>query len=326
MKPKRRRNPSKSGASESDSATIDYQTTTSPSSARNSQQQKSYVIQDNGATPSRPFVTSPGTPDHGSNSDPLCEQELRERISKVISNDPSFLQSIIEPIASLVSDKIINTSCSQIIDKLAENLLKNKTFITSIADSVKDAIAQEIYEATTIDTAKHADELSLLSQKYKEISTLNRNLTDNLDDLEQYSRRNCLLLHGIKESSDEKTDQIVIQIINDKLHLNLQPGDIDRSHRLGQSRKRPNMKPRSIIIKFVSYRSRSTVFKNKRLLKGSGLVITENLTRRRNELLKAAKACPYVEAAWSMDGRIILLRNDKKTSISSMQELEKYTS
>ena len=37
-----------------------------------------------------------------------------------------------------------------------------------------------------------------------------------VDNLQQYSRRNCLLFHEITESSDEDTDQLVIDQCNEK--------------------------------------------------------------------------------------------------------------
>lgn len=275
----------------------------------------------------------PMTPIHD-NTNPLQNaQELRDHISSVIVNDPSFLQSIIEPIATMVADKIISTSCSKLISNLANNLVANKTFLASISSSVHDAIAQEVYEATSMDTESQRKDITKLDRQYQEISKLNRKLTDDLDNMEQYSRHNCLLLHGIRESTTEVTDKLIIQTINDKLNLNIKQDDIDRSHRIGQPRKHPpgasnsHHKPRPIIIKFVSYRTRSLVFMNKRHLKGSGLLITENLTRRRSELLQAAKASPSVEAAWTKDGRIILLlENNKKVSVSSLSELNNFIS
>ena len=62
--------------------------------------------------------------------------------------------------------------------------------------------------------------------------------------------------------------------------------DIERAHRLGKqlsenSFSERDKKSRSIIIKFASYRKRREVFRHKKKLKGSGLVIAENLTKKR---------------------------------------------
>ena len=42
-------------------------------------------------------------------------------------------------------------------------------------------------------------------------------LYDRIDDLEQYSRRNCLLFVGIEERDDEDTDALVLDVCNSEL-------------------------------------------------------------------------------------------------------------
>ena len=50
-----------------------------------------------------------------------------------------------------------------------------------------------------------------------------------LDRYEQYSRRNCLLIHGVKV-----TDEVVIKIFEKKMKEIVSANDIDSSHRLGK--------------------------------------------------------------------------------------------
>ena len=62
----------------------------------------------------------------------------------------------------------------------------------------------------------------------------------NLDRHEQYSRRNCLLTHGVKENEKEDTDEVVTEF-EKKIEEKLSANDIDRSDGLGknQSGSRP---------------------------------------------------------------------------------------
>ena len=76
-------------------------------------------------------------------------------------------------------------------------------------------------------------------------------LRDELDSQEQYSRRNCLLLHGVPET-DADTTAAALGIIDRNLNIKLPRNTIDRSHRLG--RDTGEGKPRPIILKFVSFR------------------------------------------------------------------------
>ena len=77
-----------------------------------------------------------------------------------------------------------------------------------------------------------------------------------------------------------------------------------------------NTRPRPIIVKFRSYETRRRVFSAKRKLKGSKVVVTENLTKRRSELYKKVRALSNVQCAWTIDGRIVCLPdNGRKETI-----------
>ena len=113
------------------------------------------------------------------------------------------------------------------------------------------------------------------------------------DDTEQYSRRSCLILTGITERQGENTDDLILNAFNTYLGINLDLYETDRSHCLGRKRtdQDEHQIDRPIIIKFIGYRSRQKVFKQKRKLKGNrtGISLFENLTKRRTMLMKEVK-------------------------------------
>ena len=106
-------------------------------------------------------------------------------------------------------------------------------------------------------------EVETLTYARQTLSKDVNNTVKKLDEIEQCSRRNCLIFTGIKEDSDpsrEDTDEVVINICNAKLCLDITEDSIDRSHRLGrwhsitaQSQTEfETPKPRAIIIKFIN--------------------------------------------------------------------------
>ena len=105
-------------------------------------------------------------------------------------------------------------------------------------------------------------------------------LENKIDRQEQYSRRNCILIHGITENKEENTDQQAIRFINENLDIKIDEIDIDRSHRIGRYDK-TKKKARPIIVKFARYNVRGRVFREKRKLKGTGKTITESLTTKK---------------------------------------------
>ena len=49
-----------------------------------------------------------------------------------------------------------------------------------------------------------------------------------IDRQVQYSRHNCLLLHGILEGQRENTDDLVLETLNEKMHVDLTFSDLDK--------------------------------------------------------------------------------------------------
>ena len=89
---------------------------------------------------------------------------------------------------------------------------------------------------------KEKDEL--INSLQIEVSSLKvevKNLEKKTNDQEQYSRRNCFLIHGLNETKTENMDKMVLDVINDKLNMEMSQVSIDRSHRLGK-RKGPCQK------------------------------------------------------------------------------------
>ena len=157
-----------------------------------------------------------------------------------------------------------------------------------------------------------------------EINKLDR----SLDDQEQRSRNYCLLLHGIVEDAREETDDIVLNIINNELGLNnISMVNIQRSHRLGprnNSRVTRNNKgkPRPIIFRFTDFRSRKMVFSNKKKLKGKGISISENLTKKRYELYQLAVTKYGFGKVWTIEGRVATKIGERVVFINSAEVIE----
>ena len=82
-----------------------------------------------------------------------------------------------------------------------------------------------------------------LTEKFGKLSSL-------VDRQEQYSMRNCILIHAVKENQNKDTDEVVINKIKSEMDLEISPGDIDLTHRIVVPSKGKN---RPLIVKFVRY-------------------------------------------------------------------------
>ena len=76
--------------------------------------------------------------------------------------------------------------------------------------------------------------INQLEKTIENLAEKQKSLSSEIDDLEQYSRRNCLILHGVDESNDENTNEILIKPFSEELGVEIKEDDLGRSHRLGE--------------------------------------------------------------------------------------------
>ena len=180
---------------------------------------------------------------------------------------------------------------------------------TQINDSTHNITTQcEQLNASIVDLTTSKNNMEQKINPLKETLDTKCNTIDKLEstlnDLEQYSRRNCLRIFGVPQRPDEKTDEAVLDVAR-RIGVQLGIPDIDRSHRVG---KQPSGdRSRGIIVKLASYRTRQKLIQNRRKLKGTGITIHEDLTSKNRELLLKAQGHEKVTSAWTVDGRVFIL-------------------
>ena len=196
------------------------------------------------------------------------------------------------------------------IKEFFNNLVKNLATIESIQplvtnDSMNDLLnklEERIsvkFEQKISEQAKRITELeSTLVLRQKTVDALLENVEIKIDNNEQYSRRDCLRIHGIEAADNEDVGEVVVGCFKD-VGIDLGKSAIDRTHRVGNvyEDRDSKKKVRSIIVKFRSwderskfYRARPTAFSGGK--KKPGVLpfhVSLDLTHRRYNLLKHAR-------------------------------------
>ena len=133
------------------------------------------------------------------------------------------------------------------------------------------------------------------------------------DDLEQYTRKNSLEIHGVPEPAYTSTEEVVLKLAG-AINVDINPEDIEISLKLN----RKGVKP--IIVKFQNHKVQSRLYKARTKLKNvrvsdsfpfstaATIVASEriylngNLTSYSRELLKQANRKRKDDvSAWSID-------------------------
>lgn len=227
---------------------------------------------------------------------------------------------------------------SKTVADLNTDLTKFKSEILQELESFRGQFSTDSSAGKSVEAVPSKDALNSFQNKImRKFSKMEEDLKafdERLDDLENYSRRNCLVVHGVPEEPREDIDAVVQDFFRTDLRL---AGidvmvHVDRCHRLGPPPPKntkntdgpeEEKKRRPIIIKFCSYRVRSRVWLNKKVLKGSRKVITESLTTQRIKLLQEAKKVFTMANVWTSDGRIMLkYPNGSKASVTTKAGLE----
>ncbi|MCG8047964.1 MAG: hypothetical protein N0E48_20485, partial [Candidatus Thiodiazotropha endolucinida] len=214
--------------------------------------------------------------------------------------------------------------------------------IMRIAQQVKQIMADEVerlvkerVEIATAELSSQVESLKDVNSRLREdLSKLESKLTTKIDDLEQYSRRACLRISGIKEEVNENTDQLVLDLAT-KLKIDLDPNDIDRSHRIGPVRTdgdggRQSTRPREIIVKLKSYQVRLALLKGRKTLRTNreAIFINEDLTQKRKSLAyecRQLKRERKILSTWVYDGNVFVTdRSGLKVKVTQDDELDPY--
>ena len=227
---------------------------------------------------------------------------INKKLANVITKDDSTLQNLIRETFKEMKEELLK-SVSHRIDILEGKLFEKEQENDELKTKVKDL--QTVNETLRTRTIK----------KVVELEEDNLKLEEDINNLEQYGRRNSIRIFGIPEGPNEtaeQTAQAAAEILNARIpNVNIKRYNVDIAHRLGN--KTDGTKPRPIIMKFNSRMTRDAVFSGRRSLKNTNIFVNEDLTRENNYILTCVrkKKCEEIDSAWTVNGKIFYKNKDK---------------
>lgn len=237
---------------------------------------------------------------------------------------------------------IIEQSVKTALDKFSSNVtdLINSKFsaieqrLTEIENSLEGRISHlatidERLHAISTDCAVKLGEISP-SQIAEKISTLKRTCDIQVNDIEQHSRLQNIRIHGLVVPEGLASTTAVTDFVKASLKLSdVSECDIDISHPLPSRDKHPagqgtvSLRPPSIIVRFARRQVRDRVLRQRKLLKGTKVVITEDLTVLNSQLLNRLHKSDRINSAWTWQGKVYcVLTNGKKTAVKPFQTID----
>ena len=251
---------------------------------------------------------------------------LLDKLLGSLSNDDSLLERFIQYLFQMRG----------IQSKITEQMTTAATVAASaatanISDSIEETVS--VNRATTL--AHSMEKLAVA------VSKLNSDLVSSnqkCDDLEQYSRRNNIIISNVPVKDSSTLETQVCNILNDYVTPPLEPTDIEHTHRIyRKASKATSDRPPDIIVKFQIYRSWATVLTketmvtlkemNDRQPDKNKIYISEDLTKIRKEFFfyksHTLKKKGYLKSTLTRDGKIIAnIDDNNRCFFTSQSDLE----
>lgn len=171
-------------------------------------------------------------------------------------------------------------------------------------------------ESETIQT--HANlitrDINRLTRESEHIDQFMDDLEYDIDEFDMYNRENNILIIGLPENKNEDAIDTAVEFFCEMLNVNLERDAIVFAHRISSKRH--------LMLQFFHAEHKEQIIHARRKLKGSGIVIYEDLSPKRYDLLNRARNVDGV-SAWTVRGRITAVQDYVKYHVDSMADVTK---
>ena len=251
----------------------------------------------------------------------------------VKSSLPGLVTSIMQShVTKIVDDYISSTEFQRsLADSINFDAAGSETQLGSSEKKINELINSNQAKTTKLDEelTKLKNNLTLKDKAIAGLEDDNYRLSQEVDDLEQYTRKTNVRIYGVAEQPEENTDNLAVHFFKSELNVHVASNDISRSHRVG---KKSGAKPRPIIVRLTKHNTKVAVMSRRRVLKEHKrpFNLQEDLTINRREILKYLNKDieeGIVSKVWTVDG-VICVRpsgdssvNERCPSLEDCQEI-----
>ena len=250
------------------------------------------------------------------------------------------VQSTPSKITEEIGDKDTGVTSSQLLQERENALATVKQNAPEWFTEAFDYILKDLNytRECTLDMTSYKASCEENTKKLKQLESRvnclekkNRTLEDHILRLEDYSRRNILIIKGIPEDGPaENCNTVVKNFLNSKLKVpTVDNIDISSVHRLGKPphmQPSPVKKPRNMILRLANLSDRDLIWKHRFNLKSTPFILNEDfspLTQERRKQLQpyfiAARKHPSVKRCQLI--RDCLMINGQRYTIDEIDSL-----
>ncbi|OWF36874.1 Protein unc-13-like C [Mizuhopecten yessoensis] len=235
-------------------------------------------------------------------------KKFGEGMMRAMSSLESKVCCIDQKLSEMVTVESLNDKFSKMATKT--DLEKATSEIVNRLNDKVDILENRVFdlETTNDELKKKVTRLENNMEKMKEaiseVGYAAEKAEYGVNEIGQYTRKSSVRIFGLEDDRDEKVENTcekVNALLQSKLEMQIQNSDIDIAHRLGRFDSKKN---RSIIVKFICRRKKNECIANRYKLKGTGIVIKDDLTQENQHLLDMCYYDDRVKQSWSDNGKM----------------------
>ena len=191
------------------------------------------------------------------------------------------------------------------VEESLQTILSNQDSMKKRLDCMEGEMSAmktglEVLEKKELENAtKLAEQDGKLEWQYDMI----KNAEFELVRQEQYSRKASVRILGVEEKEGEVLEAVCINLLKDEIGVDITSRDIEIVHRTG--RRREDRRPRAILLKCLSHKTKSEIMVKKKTAKN--IRIFEDLAFGIKKMLDEVvrnKQRLNVESIWTIDGKL----------------------
>ncbi|CAG9822001.1 unnamed protein product [Phaedon cochleariae] len=205
------------------------------------------------------------------------------------------------------------------VKSLVTKLCSSDEFITQLTATITETIGEKY----TKELQMLRKENKMISEKLKTQEETIMLLSERQEKQEQIFRSRNIRFYGVPEQDSENSMELIKDICIRKMNLKVDDSCFESCYRIG---KKGTNATRPIMLKCSTNFLKNLVYKNKRHLKNTRIVIREDLTDEQLKIVKESlKKVGATGRVWTNSGNIFIKSSEdgQVRKINKLEDLER---
>lgn len=219
-----------------------------------------------------------------------------------------------------------NTMIADMMNKFVECISKTvETKLESMQNEIF-VIAND-HQKLTKENSLLKRSVETLTDKLQTVTKQNVDMETQLDEIEQYSRRDCLVINGLPEVTAETDEKTFVTFVQSKFpDVTINVSDISKAHRLPTRDNRDNRRQgRPMVVKFATHKKKDELYSGRKTLKGTNVYMNELLTKKRAELHRfCISNIKERKTVWTKDGKVFVRVGEQIVHVKTKEDVKAF--